>query len=63
MVKPEVKRLLGRFKHSWEDNIKMDIRGIGWVGMEWINLAQGEHGNEPASSIECWQVLEYMSDW
>jgi hypothetical protein len=23
-----------------EDNIKMDIRGIGWGGMDWIYLAQ-----------------------
>jgi hypothetical protein len=22
------------------DNIKMDLRGIGWDGMDWINLAQ-----------------------
>jgi hypothetical protein len=23
----------------WVDNIKMDLRAIGWDGMEWINLA------------------------
>jgi hypothetical protein len=26
--KPERKRPLGRPKHRWEDNIKMDLRGI-----------------------------------
>jgi hypothetical protein len=41
VVKPEGKRPLGRSKHSWEDNIKMDIRRIRWVGMDWSNLAQG----------------------
>jgi hypothetical protein len=29
-----------RFKHRWEDNIKMDIRDNGWDGMDRINLAQ-----------------------
>jgi hypothetical protein len=24
----------------WEDNIKMDLREIGWGGMDWIHLAQ-----------------------
>jgi hypothetical protein len=24
----------------WEDNIKIDLREVGWVGMDWINLAQ-----------------------
>jgi hypothetical protein len=32
---------LGRPRHKWEDNIKMDLREIGWgVGMDWIDLAQ-----------------------
>jgi hypothetical protein len=24
----------------WVDNIKMDLREIGWNGMDWIDLAQ-----------------------
>jgi hypothetical protein len=24
----------------WEDNIKMDLRAIGWGGMDWIHLAE-----------------------
>jgi hypothetical protein len=27
-------------RHRWEDNIKVDIRGLWWSGMDWINLAQ-----------------------
>jgi predicted nucleotidyltransferase len=23
----------------WADNIKIDLRGIGWGGMDWIDLA------------------------
>jgi hypothetical protein len=28
--KPKVKRPLGRSKHRWEDNIKMDLQAVGW---------------------------------
>jgi hypothetical protein len=37
---PEGKRPLGRQRHRWVDNIKMDLREIGWDGMAWIALAQ-----------------------
>jgi hypothetical protein len=37
---PEGKRPLGRPRRRWVDNIKMDLREIGWVGMNWIDLAQ-----------------------
>jgi hypothetical protein len=36
--KPEGKRPLGR--RRWQGNIKVDLRGIGWGGMDWIDLAQ-----------------------
>jgi hypothetical protein len=38
--KPEGKRPLGRKRRRWLDNIKMDLREIGWDGMDWIDLAQ-----------------------
>jgi hypothetical protein len=38
--KPKGKRPLGRPRSRWVDNIKMDIRDIGWDGVEWINMAQ-----------------------
>jgi hypothetical protein len=38
--KPEGKRLLGRPRCMWVDNIKMDIREILWDGMAWIDLAR-----------------------
>jgi hypothetical protein len=37
---PERKRPLGRPRRRWVDNIKMDLREIGWDGMDWIDLAQ-----------------------
>jgi hypothetical protein len=38
--KPEGKRPLERPRRRWEDNIRMDLREIGWGGMDWIDLAQ-----------------------
>jgi hypothetical protein len=38
--KPEGKIPLGRPRRRWEDNIKMDLREIGWGGMDWIDVAQ-----------------------
>jgi hypothetical protein len=32
--KPEGKRPLGRSRHRQESNIKMDLREIGWGGMD-----------------------------
>jgi hypothetical protein len=32
--KPEGNRPLGRPRHRWVDNIKMDLREIGWNGMD-----------------------------
>jgi hypothetical protein len=40
MGKPERKIPLGRPRRKWEDNSKMDLRGIGWRVMDWIHLAQ-----------------------
>jgi hypothetical protein len=37
--KPEGKRPLGRPRCRWVDNIKMDLREIGWGVMDWIDLA------------------------
>ncbi|KAJ4443283.1 hypothetical protein ANN_04951 [Periplaneta americana] len=38
--RPEGKRPLGRPRRRWEDNIKMDLREVGYDDREWINLAQ-----------------------
>jgi hypothetical protein len=38
--KPERKRPLGRPRRRWADNIKMDLRNIGWGGMNCIDVAQ-----------------------
>jgi hypothetical protein len=38
--KPEGKRPLGRQRRRLVDNSKMDLREIGWDGMDWIDLVQ-----------------------
>jgi hypothetical protein len=38
--KPEGKRPLGRPRRRCVNNIKMDLREIGWDDMDWIDLAQ-----------------------
>jgi len=38
--KPEGKRPLGRPRHRWEDNIKMDLQEVGCGDMGWIYLAE-----------------------
>jgi hypothetical protein len=49
---PERKRSLERPRRRWEDNIRMDLGEIGWVGMV-----------EPSGSMKCWEILEYLRNW
>jgi hypothetical protein len=37
---PKVKRPVGRPRHRWEDNIKMELWEMGINGTNWIQLAQ-----------------------
>jgi hypothetical protein len=39
---PEGKRPLGKPRHRWEDNIKMDLREIWIDGANWIQLTQDD---------------------
>jgi hypothetical protein len=63
--KPKGKRPPGRQKRRWMDNIKMNLREIGWDGMNWIDLAQdGDQWKALVNmvmnfgSIKCWEILE-----
>jgi hypothetical protein len=38
--KPEGKRLLGRPRCRWMDNIRMDLGKVGWGDVDWIGLVQ-----------------------
>ena len=39
--KPEEKRPLGRPRHRWEDNIKMDLQAVGRGDMDWFEVTEG----------------------
>jgi len=39
IVRPEGNTPLGRHRHRWEDNIKLDLRAIGIDEANWIQLA------------------------
>jgi len=38
--KPGGKSPLGRPRHRWEDNVKMDLEEVGCGGMDWIDVVQ-----------------------
>jgi hypothetical protein len=38
--RPEGRRQLGRPRRRWENNIKMDLREIGFGDVDWIHWAQ-----------------------
>jgi hypothetical protein len=42
--KPEGKRPLGRPRHRWVKNIRMDRGEVGWGDVDWIGLAQDRNG-------------------
>jgi hypothetical protein len=52
--KPEGKRPLGRPRHRWEDNIRMDLRKIGWEGRV---VGYCEHGDELWGCIKVVNLL------
>jgi hypothetical protein len=52
----------GKPRRRRKDNVKIDIRDMGWGGMDWIDLVQNrdqkgtsECGNEPSGYIKCWK--------
>jgi hypothetical protein len=68
--KPEAKRPLGRPRHRWVDNIKMDLGDrMGWNGLDWSGTRQGqvgsscELGDEPSGSIKCREIIEWLHNW
>jgi hypothetical protein len=61
------KRPLGRHRHRWEDNIKMDLQEVGCGGMDGIDLAQDKERWQAlvnavmnSGSIECGEYLDCL---
>jgi hypothetical protein len=38
--KYEQERLPGRARHRWEDNIRMNLKGIMWEGVAWTDVSK-----------------------
>jgi hypothetical protein len=62
---PEGKRPLGRARHRWEDNIKMDLIEIEFGGLVWIVIGQvKDQWRALVNTVmifgfhECWEILE-----
>ena len=66
--KPEGKRPIGRPRHRWEDNIKMDLQKVGcWgYGLDRADSGEGqvaatcECGNELSGYIKCGEFLDWL---
>jgi hypothetical protein len=62
------KSALWRPMQSWEDNIKMYLKEIGYKGVHWIHL-EGlvagfcEHSNESLSTIKGREFLDKLRDY
>jgi hypothetical protein len=52
--RPKGKRPVGRPKHRWEDNIKLNLREIGIDGTNWIRLAQDR--------VQWWAFVNMVMD-
>jgi hypothetical protein len=53
--RPEGKRPLGRPRHRWEDNIRMNLKEIGINGANWIRLAQDR--------VQWWGFVNIVMDF
>jgi hypothetical protein len=69
--KPEGNRPLGKPRCRWVDNIKMNLREIGWDGTDWIELAQDmAQWRGRVKTVmnlrvpkNCWEFPEWLHNW
>jgi hypothetical protein len=69
--KSEGKEPLGRARRRWVDNIRMDLREVGWVDVHWIGMAQDRKrwralvnsALNLRGSIKCWETIEWPNNW
>lgn len=47
--KPKGKKPFGRYRHRWEDNIKVDLQEMGYDVVDWVQLAQ--------DSVQHWSLV------
>jgi hypothetical protein len=62
--KSEGKRSLERSRRRWMDNIKIDLRRIGWGGMQLIDLAQDrDNWQTLVNTAMDFQILYHLRNW
>jgi hypothetical protein len=61
--KPGGKRPLGRPRLRWEDNIKMELKEVGFGGMDWIELAQDRDGLRALVNVEWHHPRCVVQSW
>jgi hypothetical protein len=42
----EGQRPLGRPRRKWDDNVELDLKLIGWNGVDWTDRAQNRKNNQ-----------------
>jgi hypothetical protein len=57
------KQTTRKSRHMWGDNIKMNLKEIGWGSIYWIHLAQDRDQwpalvNKRSGLMKCWKILE-----
>jgi hypothetical protein len=65
--KPEGKKLLGRPRHRWKDNIKFELLEIGVSLVDWIGLTQDRYRWRALVNLvmnfrilKCWETTEWL---
>jgi hypothetical protein len=53
---PEIKRPPGRTRRRWKDNIKMDLREMGWGDLDLIDLARDR--DQWITLVKYWEILQ-----
>jgi hypothetical protein len=65
------KETTGRPQRRCVDNIKIDVREVGWDDVGWIDLAQDRDQwralvntvMKTSGSLKCWDVPEWLHNW
>jgi hypothetical protein len=60
--KPERKRPLGRPRRRWVDNIKMDLREIGWDGKVWTGSVWLRTGTSGGFLWTRWWTFDFLKN-
>jgi hypothetical protein len=66
--KPKGKRLLGRPRCLWVDNIRIDLGEVGWGSVDCIGLAEDWDRwralvNAVLGFIKFWETTEWLHNW